>query len=94
MKKCDIISNTSQLQDLLGPSNRSLDPSGLILRSANYLAVGCDLADIVSLDTLVASEVQISRCLALCIAEVSITYMDTNAADALIRWAGLHDDSM
>ena len=93
-KKCDVISSTPQLQDLLGPYDRSLDSSGLDLRSESYLAVGCDLTDIVSLDTLVASEVQMSRCLVLCIAEVSITYMDSNAADALIRWAGLHDDSM
>lgn len=94
MKKCDIISNTLQLQDLLGPYDRSLNHAGLMLRSANYLAVGCDLAHIVGLDTLVASEVQMSRCSVLCIAEVSIIYMDTNAADALIRWAGLHHDSM
>ena len=93
-KKCDIISNTSQFQDLLGPYDRSWEPNGLILCSENYLAVGCDLADIGRLNTLVASEVQMSMCIVLCIAEVSITYMDTNAADALIRWAGLHDDSM
>ena len=93
-KKCDIITKAPQLQDLLGRYDRSLHPDGLILRSENYLAIGCDLADIVRLNTLVASEVQMSKCLVLCIAEVSITYMDTNAADALIRWAGLHDDSM
>ena len=92
-KKCNVISNTSQLQDLLGTHDRSLDSTGLILRSEHYLAIGCDLADINRLDMLLASEVQMSSCLVLCIAEVSITYMDTNAADALIRWAGLHDDS-
>ena len=92
-KKCNVISNTSQLHDLLGTHDRSLDSSGLILRSEHYLAIGCDLADIKRLDMLLASEVQMSNCLVLCIAEVSITYMDTNAADALIRWAGLHDDS-
>lgn len=93
-RKCDVISNTAQLRDLLGPYDRSLHSSGLILRSENYLAVGCDLADIVTLDTLVANEFQMSKCFVLCVAEVSITYMDTKAADALIRWAGLHDDSM
>lgn len=92
-KKCDIIFNTSQLRDLLGPHDRPLDPSGLTLRSQNYLAIGCDLADITKFDMLLANEVQLSSCLVFCTAEVSLTYMDSNAADALIRWAGLQDDS-
>ena len=92
-KKCDIISNTSRLRDLLGPHDRPLEPGGVTLRSEHYLAIGCDLADITKFDMLLASEVQLSSCLVLCTAEVSITYMDTSAADALIRWAGLHDDS-
>ena len=92
-KKCSVISHTAQLQELLGPHDRPLGPIGIILRSENYLAIGCDLADITRLDMLLASEVQLSDCLVLCTAEVSITYMDTNAADALIRWAGLYDDS-
>lgn len=93
-KKCDIIFNTPQLRDLLGPCHRALDPDGLTLRSEHYLAIGCDLADINRLEMLLSSEIQVSDCLVLCTAEVSITYMDTKAADALIRWAGLHDDSM
>lgn len=92
-KKCAIISNTSQLLDLLGSHDRPLDSRGLILRSEHYLAIGCDLADITRLEMLLASEVQMSNCQVLCTAEVSITYMDTNAADALIRWAGCHEDS-
>ena len=92
-KKCDIISNTSQLRDLLGPHDRPLDRSGLTLCSEHYLAIGCDLADLTKLDLLLAGEVQMSSSLVLCTAEVSITYMDTNAANAVIRWAGLHDDS-
>ncbi len=92
-KKCDIITNTTQLRDLLGPHDRPLHPSGPTLRSEHYLAIGCDLTDITRLDMLLASEIQVSNYSVLCTAEVSITYMDTNAADALIRWAGLHEDS-
>ncbi len=92
-KKCDIITNTTQLRDLLGPHDQPLDSSGPTLRSEHYLAIGCDLTDITRLDTLLAGEVQVSNCSVLCTAEVSITYMDANAADALIRWACLHDDS-
>ena len=93
-KKCDIISSTSQLRDLLGPYDRKSNRSGLTLRSEHYLAIGCDLVDITKLDTLLMSEIQLSNCLILCTAEISITYMDTSAANALIRWAGLHDDGM
>ena len=92
-KKCNVICSTSLLRDLLGPHDRTCEPSGVILRSKHYLAIGCDLADITRLEMLLASEVQMSNCLVLCTAEVSIAYMETNAADALIRWAGLHDDS-
>ena len=92
-KKCDIISTTSQLRELLGPHDRPVGDGGIIMRSEHYLAIGCDLTDISRLDMLLASEIQLSNCLVLCTAEVSVTYMDTNAADSLIQWAGLHDDS-
>ena len=92
-KKCDVIANTSQLRDLLGPYDQPLNLSGLILRSERYLAVGCDLADITRLDMILTSVIQMLDCQVLCTAEVSMTYMDTNAADSLIRWAGHHDDS-
>ena len=92
-KKCNVIFSTPPLQDLLGSYDRPIDPNGLILCSEHYVAIGCDLADITRLDLLLANEVQLSNCLVLCTAEVSITYMDTNAANDLIRWAGLQHDS-
>ena len=92
-KKCDVISRTPQLRDFLGPHDGPLNHGDIILRSEHYLAIGCDLADITRFDMLLANEVPMSNCLVLCTAEVSITYMESNAADALIRWAGLQDDS-
>ncbi|KAL9008231.1 MAG: hypothetical protein Q9180_009521, partial [Flavoplaca navasiana] len=56
------------------------------------MGVGCDLRDIARLDKTLEEELQIRGCLVLCSAEVSITYMDVNAADALITWAAQYDD--
>ena len=64
------------------------------LRSPHYLALGCDLADMSKLDQCVAGEIDLASSLVLCVAEVSITYMKTEAADALISWAGQQRDSM
>ena len=64
------------------------------LRSPHYLALGCDLADIKSLNQHLTSEIDLATCLVLCVAEVSVTYMNTEAADALISWAGQQRDSM
>lgn len=57
------------------------------LRSDEYLAVGCDLEQLGWLNSLFEKEC-ILDCEILFTAEVSITYMRTDAADALIRWAG------
>ena len=92
-KKSEIILKKSQLRDLLGPCERPPNPSGVLLRSEHYLAIGCDLGNNVSLDELLAREIDDSTSLILCTAEVSITYMNTEAADTLIRWAGQYSNS-
>lgn len=58
----------------------------LLLESDQYLQVGCDLGDISKLSLVLGSAVDLERSLVLCTAEVSITYMDVEAADALIGW--------
>lgn len=91
-KKCDVIANTPQLRDLLGPYQIPEKTNGAHLRSKHYCALGCDLADIARLDALLANEIDTSRSLILCIAEVSVTYMDVGAADSLIEWAAHYDN--
>ena len=93
-KKTTAICDSQQLQDLLGSYERPQNTSGVFLRSEKYVALGCDLVDTSTLDKLLTSEVEAPGSLILCIAEVSITYMDVEAADALIRWAAQFDDSM
>ena len=93
-KKADVIVNTSQLRELIEPLERSSSPGGLAIRSENYLALGCDLGESNRLDELLAGIIDSPRSLILCIAEVSMTYMDVKAADALIEWAAHYDKSM
>ena len=92
-KKCDVITTTPQLQDLLQP--REVSNGGpIFLRSERYTALGCDLTNTKHLETILANEFEISKCLLLCTAELSVTYMNVEAADLLIEWAAQYDDSM
>lgn len=92
-RKCDIITNTEELSSLIQPIEKGPQPKPICLRSPHYVALGCDLADIQGLDQHLAGVVDLSKCLVLCVAEVSVTYMNKEAADALINWAGQHNDS-
>lgn len=93
-RKADVIVNTPQLRELIEPLQRPSSHGGLTIRSENYLALGCDLGDSKRLDELLAESIDRSRSLILCIAEVSMTYMDVKAADALIEWAAHYNNSM
>lgn len=87
--KCNIIQSTPKMKDLLHPSSTEAsgnDPS-VLLNSEEYAALGCDLRNIPRLQRLLRNIADINDCLILCVAEVSITYMQTDAADALINWS-------
>ena len=84
-KKTDIILDTPQLRELLlGDVSTALAP--VLLRSESYLAVGCDLRDLEKLENALLKEFEHSQCIILATAEVSVTYMDVEAANALISW--------
>ncbi|KUI73627.1 tRNA wybutosine-synthesizing protein 4 [Cytospora mali] len=59
----------------------------VLLRSDRYFQVGCDLRRSAVLEQALASIVDVKECLFLFVAEVSITYMETEHADSLIKWA-------
>ena len=97
IKKRDMVLDQSEMRDLieLAPDlHNPGDESPIVIRSNHYVGVGCDLRDIARLDKTLEEELQIRSCLVLCSAEVSITYMDLDAADALITWAAQYDDGM
>lgn len=58
------------------------------------MALGCDLTNIKNFDELLRKQIDLTECSILCIAEVSMTYMNVAAADCLIRWMAHFDDGI
>jgi tRNA wybutosine-synthesizing protein 4 len=83
--KKTIISETAVLKDLVNPKVDST--SNFVIESEQYYGVGCDLRDLQSLDLAVRSLRDLDEALVLCVAEVSVTYMELEAANSLIAWA-------
>ncbi|KPM35268.1 tRNA wybutosine-synthesizing protein 4 [Neonectria ditissima] len=88
-KKRAVVLATPQLRELLGPDPiiSENDTDQILLRSEKYCQLGCDLRQLDALRHCLESFLPLSECSVLFVAEVSITYMDTHSADALIDWA-------
>ncbi|PTB36290.1 hypothetical protein M441DRAFT_150835 [Trichoderma asperellum CBS 433.97] len=69
-KKRAIVLQTPELRDLLG----------------NDFTLGCDLRQLDQLRDVLKTVIDLPECAILFVAEVSITYMDTQSADSLIHW--------
>ncbi|KAL4802304.1 hypothetical protein BDV18DRAFT_64879 [Aspergillus unguis] len=61
--------------------------SAVQIRSKEYVAVGCDLKNLEKLDHVLKTEVLPTDCAVLFLAEVSLTYMDVQSANAVVNWA-------
>ena len=83
--KTSIVVETPVLKELVMPDEGA--SFHFVLESERYYGVGCDLRDLRSVDSAIRSLRGIDEALVLCIAEVSVTYMDPDAADLLIAWA-------
>jgi tRNA wybutosine-synthesizing protein 4 len=92
-KKADIINEEPKLRDLLGVGGLDRPETGF-LHSENYIAIGCDLYDLPTLKQALSEEFTGQQCMFLLVAEVSITYMETPNADALIAWAACLGDGI
>ena len=68
-------------------SNVEYPEGDFLLRSDEYLQIGCDLRDLKRLDSTLKNAIDVEDCLVLLVAEVSITYMDFKYADEVIKWA-------
>ncbi|EGX89188.1 leucine carboxyl methyltransferase [Cordyceps militaris CM01] len=88
-KKRSIVLETPQLKGLLGSSFKVFDSDQdlVLLKSEKYCQIGCDLRELEALRRVLETLVDLSDCLVLFVAEVSITYMDTESADSLLEWA-------
>ncbi|KAL2264430.1 hypothetical protein VTK26DRAFT_3317 [Humicola hyalothermophila] len=66
----------------------------VVFRSDQYAQIGCDLSDLRTLrQGLEAVLGDFTQCEFIFIAEVSITYMETEGADEVIRWASTVGDA-
>ncbi|KAL9030825.1 MAG: hypothetical protein Q9196_001079 [Gyalolechia fulgens] len=91
-KKRDVIMRNHEMESLISPVRADIEDSALVLSSERYMAVGCDLRDTTKLSEILEQRLKITSCLVLCVAEVSVTYMDVDSADALLRWAAQYND--
>ena len=91
-RKREIVLNTPELRAPLTDLEDDLGDSPILLRSKQYCQVGCDLSNIETLQTALSSLVGIAASSFLFVAEVSITYMETEAANSLIEWSSTLGD--
>ncbi|KAI9662702.1 MAG: tRNA methyltransferase ppm2 [Alyxoria varia] len=88
-KKCKVIRETPQLSEVIGESGPG--DTGVLLESKEYIAVACDLqssSDLHRLRVILNNR----ESPIFFVAEVSMTYMNTRKADAVIQWASTFKD--
>ncbi|KAI0137534.1 leucine carboxyl methyltransferase [Xylariales sp. AK1849] len=85
-KKRRVVQETPELSSALSGVKASEDPL-VLLQSDQYIQIGCDLRELGRIEQSLSKVVSILDSEFMFIAEVSITYMETKAADAVIKWA-------
>ncbi|RYP14919.1 hypothetical protein DL765_006061 [Monosporascus sp. GIB2] len=85
-KKCRII---REAPELLSPLSgvKATTEGHVLFQSDEYAQIGCDLRDLTNIERSLSALVSLPDSEFLFVAEVSITYMETEAADGVIRWA-------
>lgn len=87
MRKREMVKNTTELNNML--KNLTCPTEGdVMLRSDQYMQIGCDLRDLTKLQKLLSAEFDLENTIVFCTAEVSIAYMDVASSDALIKFIG------
>ncbi|KAK7949132.1 leucine carboxyl methyltransferase [Apiospora aurea] len=86
-KKRRIVQETPELHSVLTGLEYGTDQTDLQLTSDEYIQIGCDLRQLHRVQDAISKVVDIQACEFIFVAEVSITYMETEAADAVIQWA-------
>ena len=90
-KKREIVMATDQLISMC--TNVEISEGDILFRSDEYLQIGCDLRDLAGLQRSLTGAIEVKNTSILFIAEISIAYMNTSHADALIEWAGKLPDA-
>ncbi|KAH8677272.1 leucine carboxyl methyltransferase [Xylariales sp. PMI_506] len=85
-KKRLIVQEIPELSSILDGQVASSDAL-IMLQSDQYIQLGCDLRDLERIQQSLSTIVNIKDSDFMFVAEVSITYMETQSADAVIKWA-------
>lgn len=93
-RKRERMMGNEALRNALFETNLRPTEAPVYVRSNRYLAIGCDLRDLKTLERLLRIEIDATNASFLFVAEVSVTYMPTPDADAVIRWASTLEDGM
>jgi hypothetical protein len=80
------------LRDALFKTKLRSSERPVYVRSEQYMAIGCDLRELDTLERILRAELDIPLSSVLFVAEVSATYMPVADSDALIRWASTLED--
>jgi tRNA wybutosine-synthesizing protein 4 len=91
-RKRDTMLSNGLLRDALLKTRLRESEQPVYLRSDKYMALGCDLKDLVTLERLLRAEFDVPASSIMFVAEVSVTYMPLKDSDALIQWASTIED--
>lgn len=84
--KKNVIRHTHEITGVLGDVEFRPDQDAIQIRSAQYLAVGCDLKNLKRLDDVLRARILPSQdCSILLLAEVSLTYMVVKVANEVVK---------
>jgi tRNA wybutosine-synthesizing protein 4 len=92
LRKRQMVQQTPELYSMLRNLSVS-DKDDVLLRSVQYLQIGCDLRDLSTLEKVLKAEFDLDNTTIFCTAEVSIAYMDVATSDELIKWIGALPDA-
>jgi len=82
------IQHSEQITSVLENTQYGVNEDPIQIRSSRYIAVGCDMYNLKKLDEVLRTSVLPSTdCSVLCLAEVSLTYMNVKSAHDIVTWA-------
>ncbi|KAK0626186.1 methyltransferase-like protein [Immersiella caudata] len=92
-RKRAVVEGTEELMGVLtGVKGRGEVEKPVVWESEEYVQIGCDLRELGVLRGGLERVVEVEECEFLFVAEVSITYMEREGADGVVKWAsGLGD---
>lgn len=95
-RKLEMIQQNEPLSKILADLQVHSTTDVEIARSSGYRAYACDLRHLDKLDSALRQGFDLEFCSVaiLCIAEVSVAYMDATSANALLKWVATLEDGM